>query len=97
MTRDNGPQHFHLLRLEFTEGVACPAQARFLHNSSLVQELPMADISLSEDFVIVLAVDTVTDNMVAIFLLQWRNGTTASIKTSISPVRHHIPPLANYN
>ncbi|KAF8507367.1 hypothetical protein BU17DRAFT_71190 [Hysterangium stoloniferum] len=83
LSTDNGPQHYHLLRLDFTEGVHCSTQARFWHNSSVVQELPPADISLSEDLVVVLAVDT--DNTVVIFLLQWRTGTTASIKTCLSP------------
>lgn len=73
-------QHYHLLRLEFCqhEGVA---RANFSHHSSLMQELPVADSSISEDVVLVLGQDV--DETITIFVLQWRNGTMVSAKTDI--------------
>lgn len=73
-------QHYHLLRLDFSEheGVAV---ARFSHHSSLMQEPPVADSSISEDVVLVLGQDV--DGMITIFVLHWRDGTMVSAKTDI--------------
>jgi len=82
-------QHYHLLRLEFSEGLYS-TQATFFHHSSLRQELPVADTSLSEDVVLVLGIDT--DGTLTMFILQWREGTMVSVKTDVKPVstRFHL-------
>lgn len=49
-----------------------------------MQELPVADTSLSEDVVIVLAIDS--DVTITMFILQWRLGTMVSVKTDVVPV-----------
>ncbi|GJJ11538.1 hypothetical protein Clacol_005772 [Clathrus columnatus] len=82
-------QHYHLLRLEFNPQVE-PVEAIFFHHSSLVQELPIADGSLSEDYVIFLGIDT--DGTVVIFVFQWRDGKMMSIKTNL--VAPEYPYLA---
>lgn len=59
-------------------------EAFFFHHSSLIQELPVADTSLSEDVVLILAIDL--DSTITIFILQWRHGTVVSVKTDVQPV-----------
>lgn len=59
-------------------------EARFFHHSSLVQELPVADGSLSQDYVIFLGIDT--DGTVIIFVFQWRDGKMMSLKTNLVAV-----------
>ena len=49
-----------------------------------MQELPVADTSLSEDVVIILAIDS--DVTITMFILQWRHGTMVSVKTNVKPV-----------
>lgn len=59
-----------------------------------MQELPVADTSLSEDVVIVLAIDS--DATITMFILHWRRGTMVSVKTDVSPVsiiRLRLPSL----
>ncbi|KAF8499361.1 hypothetical protein JB92DRAFT_2982228 [Gautieria morchelliformis] len=89
-----GTQHYHLLRLEFTEGVYS-TQASFIHHSSLTQELPVADTSLSEDVVIVLAIDS--DYTITMFILQWRHGTMVSVKTDVKPPDHPYFAILSLN
>ncbi|KIJ51256.1 hypothetical protein M422DRAFT_776543 [Sphaerobolus stellatus SS14] len=78
-------QHYHLLRLEFSEGLYS-THATFFHHSSLRQELPVADTSLSEDVVLVLGIDT--DNTISMFILNWRDGTMVFVKTDVTPPEH---------
>lgn len=76
-------QHYHLLRLEFNPHME-PVEARFFHHSSLIQELPIADGTLSEDYVIFLGIDT--DGTVVIFIFKWRDGEMMSLKTNLVAV-----------
>ncbi|KAF8515332.1 hypothetical protein BU17DRAFT_93613 [Hysterangium stoloniferum] len=94
LSEDSGPQHFHLLRLEFTESLY-PTQATFFHHSSFVQELSIADTSLSEDVVIILGIDI--DNTITMFILHWRDGTMVSIKTPITPPVHPYFAILSLN
>jgi hypothetical protein len=63
-----------------------------------MQELPVADTSLSEDVVIVLAIDS--DATITMFILHWRRGTMVSVKTDVTPVSfvqlHPSVPLQIY-
>lgn len=74
-------QHYHLLRVDFFELEGGGAEAIFSHHISLMQELPVADSSLSEDVVLVLGQDV--DGMITIFVLNWRDQTMVSAKTDI--------------
>ncbi|KAF8588835.1 hypothetical protein K439DRAFT_1629259 [Ramaria rubella] len=87
-------QHYHLLRLEFTGG-GFSTEASFFHHSSLMQELPVADTSLSEDVVLILAIDK--DTTITIFILQWRNGTMVSVKTDVRPPEHPYFAILSVN
>ncbi|GJJ08513.1 hypothetical protein Clacol_002731 [Clathrus columnatus] len=87
-------RHYHLLRLDFSdhEGIG---QAKFSHHSSLMQELPVADSSISEDVVLVLGQDI--DETITIFVLQWRNGTMVSAKTDIRCPEHPYFAILSLN
>lgn len=51
-----------------------------------MQQLPVADTSLSEEVLLMLGIDR-NDNTITMFILNWRDGTMVSVKTDVVPVR----------